>query len=148
VRGVVVVAFALLIAPVGAAQVPARAASFEARMDGILSRSVVTTHLGFGVARPTSRNLELQFALGAGVALSEDEDPRPSARADALARFAPPLASPNAWGAYASAGVGALVERGARGRALLLLLVGVRGRGTFFEAGLGGGLRLGMGVRF
>jgi hypothetical protein len=117
-------------------------------VDGILARHVATTHIGLGVTRRTSRNLELQLVAGGGVTFRDDDDSRRSARADVLARFAPAPVSPSAWGAYASAGVGALVERGARGRAVLVLLVGVRGRRAFFEAGLGGGLRLGLGARF
>lgn len=75
------------------------------------------------------------------------DDDRASARADVLARFAPPLAG-NSWGAYASGGVSGLFERGARGRAVLVLLVGARGRRAFIEGGLGGGARVGGGVRF
>jgi hypothetical protein len=76
------------------------------------------------------------------------DDASASARADVVARFAPSPANRNAWGAYASGGVSGLFERGARGRAVLVLLAGARGRRAFIEGGLGGGARLGGGVRF
>jgi hypothetical protein len=44
--------------------------------------------------------------------------------------------------------VGGLFERGATGKAVLVLLAGVRGRRAFVEVGLGGGVRLGAGLRF
>ena len=116
-------------------------------MDGILARRSTATHVGLGVIRPISRNLDAQLVVGAGATVREDDDPRASGRAEVLARFAPPPASPNAWGAYASAGAGALVERDARGRGVLVLLLGIRKGDGFFEAGLGGGVRLGIGVR-
>jgi hypothetical protein len=142
-----IVAIALLLAPAVAAQARARSTDFELRMDGILERpATTTTHLGLGVTRPMSRNMGLQLVVGAGATVSDD-DPRGSARADVLARFAPAPASANAWGAYASAGIGALVARQAKGRGVLVLLVGVRKGDAFFEAGLGGGLRLGVGLK-
>lgn len=116
-------------------------------MDGILARRATATQVGVGVARPMSRNIDLQLVVGAGATVGEDEDPRASGRADILARFAPAPASSNAWSAYASAGASTLVERDAQGRAVLVVLLGVRKGDGFFEAGLGGGVRLGIGVR-
>lgn len=118
-------------------------------MDAIVASRVTTTHLGLGLTKTASRNLELSLALGGGVSLRDErDDVTPSARADVLARFAPLPANQNRWSAYAAGGVSALLERGARGRAVLVLVVGARGRRAFVEAGLGGGLRLGAGVRF
>jgi hypothetical protein len=150
VRGAVVVALALLVARASPAQLPsARRVAFEARLDGILASRSTTTHVGLGVSRAASRNLELQIVVGGGITMRDDQDDTSgSARADVLARFAPPPADRNRWGAYAAGGVSALVERGTRGRAVLALVVGARGRRGFVEAGLGGGLRLGAGVRF
>lgn len=142
-----IVAIALLGASAAVAQTPARSSAFELRMDGILARRATMTHIGLGVARSMSRNVQLQLVVGAGATVRDDDDPRASGRADVLARFAPPPASTNGWGAYASAGAGVLVERDAEGRAVLVLLLGVRKGDGFFEAGLGGGLRLGIGVR-
>ena len=142
-----IVAIALLLPAAVVAQTPARSSAFELRMDGILARRATMTHIGLGVTRPMSRNVQLQLVVGAGATVREDNDPRASGRADLLARFAPPPAGASAWGAYASAGVGALVEREVEGRAVLVLLLGVRKGDVFFEAGLGGGVRLGIGVR-
>lgn len=149
-RGAVVVAFALFIARVSTAQAPsARSVAFEARLDGILANRVTTTHVGLGVARAATRSVELQVVVGGGITTrGGQDDANASARADILARFAPLPADRNRWGAYAAGGVSALVERGTRGRAVLALLVGARGRRSFVEVGLGGGLRLGAGVRF
>lgn len=147
-RGAAVVALALL-ARVGAAQSPTRSSAIEARLDAIFANEVTTTHFALGVTRPTSRNLELQLVLGGGVTKRDDQDDaRASGRADILARFAPPPASRDAWSAYASGGASGLFERGVKGRGVLVLLVGVRARRAFVEAGVGGGLRLGAGARF
>jgi hypothetical protein len=147
-RGALVVALAILSPRAATGQAAARPLAVEARLDGILARRATTTHIGFGLVRPASRNLELELVLGAGVTMRDElDDPRASARADVLARFGPPPARPSAWSAYASGGVSGLFERGARGRAVLVLLVGARGRRGFVEAGLGGGLRMGAGLR-
>jgi hypothetical protein len=150
VRGAALVALALLVARISTAQAPsARPLSFEARLDGILASRITTTHLGLGLTKAALRNLELSVAIGGGVTLRDErDDANASARADVLARFAPPPANPNRWSAYAAGGVSALVERGTRGRAVLALVIGARGRRAFVEAGLGGGLRVGGGVRF
>jgi hypothetical protein len=101
-----------------------------------------------GLARQASRNLEMALVLGGGITVRDElDDPRASARADVVARFAPAPASATAWSAYASAGVGGLFERGTTGRAVLVLVAGVRGRRAFVEVGLGGGVRLGAGLR-
>jgi hypothetical protein len=149
VRGALVVALALLIARVSTAQMPsARRVAVEARLDAILASRVTTTHVGLGIARAASRNLELGVVAGGGITTRDGQDgASASARADVIARFAPLPADRNRWGAYAAGGVSALVERGTRGRAVLALLVGARGRRSFVEVGLGGGLRLGAGVR-
>ena len=142
-----IIAIALLVAPAAAAQVRGRSIAVELRMDGILARRATMTHLGLGVTRPMSRNVELHLVAAAGATVRDDDDPRASARADLLARFAPAPVSASSWGAYASAGVGALVERDAKGRGVLVLLLGARKGDGFFEAGLGGGVRLGLGVK-
>jgi hypothetical protein len=146
VRGAIV-AIALFVVPAVAAQARGRSPALELRMDGILARRSTMTHIALGVTRPMSRNVELQLVVGGGATVRDDDDPRASARADLLARFAPAPVSVTSWGAYASAGVGALVERKREGRAVLVLLLGVRKGDGFFEAGLGGGVRLGIGVR-
>ena len=148
-RSAIVVALAALIPhAVAAAQAPARSMMLDVRIDAIFSPRVSTTHLGLGVTRPMTRNVGAQLVLGAGATLTDDDDRRASGRADALVRFAPAPANANAWRAYAHAGIGALVERESRGRAVLVVLLGLQKRRGFLEAGLGGGVRVGAGLRF
>jgi hypothetical protein len=148
VRGAIVLAFAVIVTRTVAAQAPARSNALDLRMDGIFTKRAAATHLGLGVARRISRNVGAQLVIGAGATRSDDDDTRGSGRADVLARFAPVPTTANVWAAYANAGVGALVQRESKGRAVLVVLVGVQKRGGFVEAGLGGGLRVGAGVRF
>ncbi|HET6701214.1 MAG TPA: hypothetical protein VFH14_05400 [Gemmatimonadaceae bacterium] len=147
-RGALLVALAILAPRAATAQVATRPLAVEARADGIFARRATATHVGVGLARRASRNLEMALVLAGGITTRDElDDPRASARADVLGRFAPAPASPTAWTAYASVGVGGLFERGTTGRAVLVLLAGVRGQRAFVEAGLGGGLRLGAGLR-
>ena len=144
-------ALMLLVAPAAYSQ---PRSALEVRVDGILASRVTTVHLGVGGTRLVARNLELQLVIGGGTAFRRALSGKATAgRADLLARFAPLPADRQRWGAYVSGGVSALVERGTRGRAVLALLVGIEGgraRETrnFVELGVGGGVRVGAGVRF
>ena len=146
-RGAIVVAFAVILARTVAAQA-ARSTAFDIRADGIITEGEGTAHLGFGVARRVSRNVGMQVVLGAGATMSGDGYTLGSGRADVLARFAPAPGSANDWAAYANAGVGAIVYRKSKGSGVLVVLLGVQKRRGFVEAGLGGGFRVGGGVRF
>jgi hypothetical protein len=150
VRGAAVITLALLIADSSPAQTPsARSTGLEVRLDGIVASRATAAHAGLGLTRRAARHLEMQLVGAAGVTVRDgSEDASASGRADLLARFAPAPDDPNRWSAYAGGGVSALMERGMRGRAVLALLVGARNRRLFFEAGLGGGVRLGSGIRF
>jgi hypothetical protein len=147
------VVIALTVFAAHAAQSQARGA-VEVRVDGILASRVTTAHLGVGATRVVSRNLELQLVIGGGTAFREGSSENAAAgRADLLARFAPLPADRQRWSAYVAGGLSALVERGTRGRAVLALLVGMEGgrareTRSFVELGVGGGVRLGAGVRF
>jgi hypothetical protein len=90
----------------------------------------------------------VQVVIAAGATMSGDGDTLGSGRADVLARFAPAPANASAWAAYASAGAGAVVRSESKGTAVLVVLLGVEKRRRFVEAGLGGGLRVGAGLRF
>ncbi|HJU69749.1 MAG TPA: hypothetical protein VJ650_16025 [Gemmatimonadaceae bacterium] len=147
-RAAIVVALAIIFTRTVAAQAPARSVAFDIRADGIITEGAGTAHLGFGVARRLSRNVGMQVVLGAGATMSGDGYSLASGRADVLARFAPAPSSANGWAAYASAGAGAIVYRESKGDGVLVVLLGVQKRRGFLEAGLGGGLRLGAGVRF
>ncbi len=136
-----------------AAESQARSA-LEVRVDGIAARHVTTVHLGVGGTRVLSRNLEIQLVIAGGTAFRDGSSDNPAAgRGDLLARFAPLPADRQRWSAYVAGGLSALVERGTSGRAVLALLVGMEGgrareTRTFVELGVGGGVRLGAGVRF
>ncbi len=128
--------------------------ALEVRVDGIAATHVTTVRLGVGGTRVLSRNLEVQLVIGGGTAFREGTDQNAAAgRADLLARFAPLPADRQRWSAYVAGGLSALVERGTSGRAVLALLVGMEGgrareTRSFVELGVGGGLRVGAGVRF
>lgn len=128
--------------------------ALEVRVDGIAANHVTTVHLGVGATRVLSRNLEVQLVIGGGTAFREGTGENAAAgRADLLARFAPLPADRQRWSAYIAGGLSALVERGTSGRAVLALLVGMEGgrareTRSFVELGVGGGLRVGAGVRF
>ena len=144
---------ALILLTARAASSQSRSA-LEVRVDGIAASRVTTVHLGVGGTRLLSRNLELQFVIAGGTAFrDESSDNAAAGRADLLARFAPLPADRQQWSAYVAGGLSALVERGTSGRAVLALLVGIEGgrareTRSFVELGVGGGVRLGAGVRF
>jgi hypothetical protein len=128
--------------------------ALEVRVDGIASSHVTTVYVGLGGTRVVSRNLEVQLVIGGGTAFREASSGNaPAGRADLLARFAPLPSDRQRWSAYLAGGLSALVERGTSGRAVLALLVGMEGgrareTRSFLELGVGGGFRLGAGVRF
>ena len=147
----VVIALMLLTARAAESQ---KRSALEVRVDGIAASHVTTVHLGVGGTRLVARNLEVQLVIAGGTAFHEgSSDNAAAGRADLLARFAPLPADRQRWSAYVAGGFSALVQRGTSGRAVLALLVGMeagRARETrsFVELGVGGGLRLGAGVRF
>lgn len=133
---------------------PQKRSALEVRVDGIAASQVTTVHLGVGGTRVLARNLEAQLVIGGGTAFREGTGENAAAgRADLLVRFAPLPADRQRWSAYVAGGLSALVERGTSGRAVLALLVGMEGgrareTRSFVELGVGGGLRVGAGVRF
>jgi hypothetical protein len=146
-----VIALMLVVVRAGEAQ---KRSALEARVDGIVASRVTTLHLGIGGTRVLARNLEVQVVIGGGTAFRDGSSDRAAAgRADLLARFAPLPANGQRWSAYVAGGISTLVERGTSGRAVLALLVGMEGgrareTRSFVELGVGGGLRVGAGVRF
>lgn len=147
----IVIGLTLFFARVAESQ---KRSALEVRVDAIAASRVTTVHLGVGATRVVSRNLEVQLVIGGGSAFREgSSDDAAAGRADLLARFAPLPADRQRWSAYVAGGLSGLVERGTSGRAVLALLVGMEGgrareTRSFVELGVGGGLRLGAGVRF
>jgi hypothetical protein len=137
----------------GAAPSPARAQRIapEVRLDAFVAhRSALQTAIGADIA--VSPELHLELAAGAGPAFGGGPGARFSARGDAVVHF---LLDPRhlmRWTPYAGGGVGARYDRAADWRAVAILVVGVNAPRwkhaiPFIEAGLGGGFRIGAGVR-
>ena len=148
-RGVAFAALLLLAAPSLSAQgsrvVP------EARFDAIVvRRTAVQAALGADVALSP----EIHFELAAGVGASAGRGPAAglSARTDAIVRFLVDPGHTMRWSPYIGGGIGARYDRGPEWRGVAILVAGASGPRwghwmPFVEAGLGGGVRLGFGVR-
>lgn len=123
----------------------------EARVDAFIAhRSALQGALGLDIA--FSPELHLELAAAAGPAFGGGAGASFSARGDAIVHF---LLDPRRlmrWTPYAGGGVGARYDRSADWRAVAIVVVGVNAPRwkhaiPFIEAGLGGGFRLGAGVR-
>jgi hypothetical protein len=115
-------------------------------------------HAGGGLSAALGTYVRLDLVAAAGPVLGEGSGVSgPSgglgARVDGIARF---LFDPYLQfrrGAYVGAGVSGRFDRGERGRALLVAVIGVEGRrrgGVFpaLEVGVGGGVRAGVVLRW
>jgi hypothetical protein len=143
----------VVLAAAGAAPSAARAQRVapEARADAIVARrSALQAAIGADIR--LSPELHLELAAGAGPAFGGGAGTSFSARGDAVAHF---LLDPQhlmRWTPYAGGGVGARYDGSAHWRAVALVVVGVNAPKwkhaiPFLEAGLGGGFRIGAGVR-
>ncbi|MDB4909600.1 MAG: hypothetical protein JWO39_423 [Gemmatimonadetes bacterium] len=151
---VVIVAVAMVAAATSAARAQgahAQGIEPEARVDAIVAhRSAVQAALGADI--PFSPALHLELAAGAGPSFGGGAGSSFSARGDAIVHF---LLDPQhlmRWSPYAGGGVGARYDKAADWRAVAILVVGVNAPRwkhavPFIEAGLGGGFRIGAGVR-
>jgi hypothetical protein len=147
-RGVALAALLLLAAAPLRAQ-GSRVAP-EARLDAIIARrTAVQPAVGADIVLSSEIRLELAAGLGA----SFGHGPAGvSARTDAIARFLIDPAHAMHWSPYIGGGVGARYDRGPEWRGVAILVVGATGprHGAwtpFVEAGFGGGVRLGLGLR-
>lgn len=123
----------------------------EVRIDGIVAhRGALQAALGLDM--PISSAMRLELAAGAGPSFAPSQGSNVSARADAVVHF---LLDPRhlmRWSPYAGGGVGARYDGVQPWRAVAILVVGVNAPKwkravPFIEAGLGGGFRLGAGLR-
>jgi hypothetical protein len=123
----------------------------EARIDGIIAhRGALQAALGADVA--FSPALHLELAAGAGPSFAGGTGSKLSARGDAVVHFLLDPVHRMRWSPYAGGGVGARYDRGGDWRAVAILVAGVNAPQwkhavPFIEAGLGGGLRIGAGIR-
>ncbi|MBK5188844.1 MAG: hypothetical protein JJD97_11420, partial [Gemmatimonadaceae bacterium] len=123
----------------------------EARLDAIIAhRSALQAALGADIAVSPSMHLELaagvgpSFAGGAGTVLS--------ARGDAIVHFLIDPQHRMHWSPYAGAGIGGRYDRGPGWRGVAIVALGVNAPKwkhavPFIEAGFGGGVRIGAGIR-
>lgn len=124
----------------------------EARVDGLFAADPAV-HAGYGLTVPAGIYVRTGLVLGAGVGRHGLEG-----RSDLIARFTFDPLRQSRWGPYGGAGVSARLnstdEGGTKG--YLLFFLGMEGplplgrsRGwvPFLEVGVGGGTRVGIGLR-
>lgn len=122
----------------------------EARLDAIIARR---TAVQPAVGADFGLSSEIRLELAAGLGASFGHGPAGvSARTDAIARFLIDPAHAMHWSPYLGGGVGARYDRGPEWRGVAILVVGATGPRhgqwmPFVEAGFGGGVRLGLGLR-
>lgn len=124
----------------------------EVRIDAIVaSRGALQAALGADI--PISPALHLELAAGAGPSFANGARSSVSARADAIVHFLIDPEHRMRWSPYAGGGIGARYDRGPEWRAVAIIVAGVNAPPwkhaiPFIEAGLGGGLRIGAGLRW
>ncbi|HEU4630208.1 MAG TPA: hypothetical protein VFS08_10730 [Gemmatimonadaceae bacterium] len=128
----------------------------ELRVDALAGRTT-SWQLGAGVLWPFGRSVRLGGVVAGGVTDGVPADVAASgraasARAELVARFVVDGADPARWRLYGAAGAGALLVRGVRGVARVHVAAGVElpplgGWRPAVELGLGGGVRVGLGLR-
>lgn len=140
----------LLLPATAAAQRPAKdpvpKIAIEGRVDALVSK-VSAVHAGAGFTVKTGTYL--RSGLDAGLGASRDGI---SGRIDFVNRFHLDPFRQFKWAPYAGGGIGVRFDDNRREQVYLLVFLGVdgpvrNGLGTSFEAGLGGGGRIGMIIR-
>jgi hypothetical protein len=125
----------------------------EARLDAIIARSSVLQG-ALGADIPISPAMHLELAAGAGpsFAISSSRGANVSVRGEAIVHFMIDPRHAMRWSPYAGGGIGARYERGPDWRAVAIIVAGVNAPKwkhaiPFIEAGFGGGVRIGAGLR-
>jgi hypothetical protein len=122
----------------------------EVRLDAIIAhRGALQAALGLDI--PISSAMRLELAAGVGPSFTSSSS-HVSARTDAVVHF---LLDPRhlmRWSPYAGGGIGARYDGAQPWRGVAILVVGVNAPKwkravPFIEAGLGGGFRIGAGLR-
>ena len=142
-------ALACLTAPVGA-QEQGLGLQPHLRADAVLAREAAG-HLAAGVSVPVARYVRVDLTLGGGIGERPAGGTRAEGRGDLLGRFVLDPEFSREWAMYGAAGV-SVIAAGGTTRELLLVALGAEGPRwggavPFAEIGLGGGIRLGFGVR-
>ena len=131
----------------------AQAIEPEARVDAIVAhRSAIQGALGADIR--VSPELHLELAAGAGPSFGGGGGTSFGARGDAIFRFLVDPRHAMRWSPYGGGGIGARYDgsRSPEWRAVAIVVIGANGPRwkhmiPFVEAGFGGGVRLGLGVR-
>ena len=134
------------------AQAPQQAVQTEWRVDGIFARTS-GVEAGFGVSIPSGIYVRTGFVGGVGVGRHGAEG-----RTDLLSRFSLDPFRQSRWALYGAGGISGRYRAKDDGgsRAYLLLVIGLEGPlplgetsgwVPIVEAGLGGGARVGVGLR-
>lgn len=124
----------------------------EGRVDAITSRAR-TVQAGAGAILTAGTYARIVLGAGAGVTKRSGGDMRGSARADVTVRFLLDPFAQARWAPYLGGGLGYLDEGVQRRQGVLMLVAGLegprsrRGMRTAIEAGLGGGVRVGVVLR-
>ncbi|HEY7878869.1 MAG TPA: hypothetical protein VIC55_11610 [Gemmatimonadaceae bacterium] len=137
-----------------ARSVPAQRMEWPIQMGGrvdMLASSITAVQAGAELSTVAGRNVRIALITAAGVSWNDGRSGL-SARADLVGRF---LLDPDftmRWAPYVGGGLGLRYDRIADWRGTLIAVIGVEGPNVsgvvpFFEAGLGGGVRFGFGVR-
>lgn len=142
---------AMLLIAASSARAQTPHAELEARLDAIIAhRSAIQAALGADI--PISPAMHLELAAGIGPSLSNGEGSSISARGDAVVHFLLDPRPMTRWALYAGGGIGARYDRGPDWRAVAIVVAGVNAPKwkhaiPFIEAGFGGGVRVGAGLR-
>jgi hypothetical protein len=153
-RGSIAAAIAIAVlvaATVARAQAQSPRIEPEARLDAIVAhRSALQGALGADI--PISPAMHLEIAAGAGPSFTNGSGSDISARADAIVHFLIDPQHRMRWSPYAGGGIGARYDRGPDWRAVAIVVAGMNAPKwkhaiPFIEAGFGGGVRIGAGLR-
>ncbi len=142
---------ALLVGARAAAHAQAARLQPEARIDGFIARrGALQGALGADIVVSSAMHLEL--AAGIGPSFASGARSNVSARADAIVHFLIDPTHVMRWSPYAGGGIGARYDRGPEWRAVAIVVAGVNAPKwkhaiPFIEAGFGGGVRIGAGLR-
>jgi len=142
---------ALLLFAASSARAQTSHAELEARLDAIIAhRSAIQAALGADI--PISPAMHLELAAGIGPSLANGASSSISARGDAVVHFLLDSRPTTRWSPYAGGGIGARYDRGPNWRAVAIIVAGVNAPKwkhaiPFIEAGFGGGVRVGAGLR-
>jgi hypothetical protein len=149
--GAAVLMAAALAAPLHAQQANPRLVP-EVRID-MIGASPATVQGAVGVEIPAGWYVRVGVLAGAGASIDAD-DPGAAGRLDILARFLLDPFRQSRWGFSAGGGVSLLAREGDHVRPQLLVALDLEGRRSTsgvtpsIQVGLGGGVRVGIGLRW